>query len=176
MVAHVYIFDLGGFFGPQCVIKNKSCRNLIRPKQSLISVSLMVIFTPSRDLLVIHKRVFTPSRDFPSYTMEAVNQLLSNSYYARHCWVRSLIDSGGIKGGGAWGHLPPPPVRRENNGKNQPFSANFWIFAPSESHFPPRCPHKNISGAATVDWQPLLYKSKDPEVWTPFCGLPRITE
>ena len=52
--------------------------------------------------------------------------------------------SGGIKG--AWGKMPPSPSRRlcpptcpssqkEKNGQNQPFSANFWIFAPSESHF-----------------------------------------
>ena len=38
---------------------------------------------------------------------------------------------------------PPlaPPVT-EKNGQNKLFSANFWIFAPSESHFAPRCPHK----------------------------------
>ena len=37
---------------------------------------------------------------------------------------------------------PPPPVRRKN-GPNQPFSANFWIFAPSELHFAPSMsPHK----------------------------------
>ena len=34
--------------------------------------------------------------------------------------------------GGSVPHLPPP-VRRKN-GQNQPFSANFWIIAPSESH------------------------------------------
>ena len=33
---------------------------------------------------------------------------------------------------------PPPPVRRKN-GQNQPFSENFWIFAPYRI-LPPRCP------------------------------------
>ena len=62
---------------------------------------------------------------------------------------------------GAWG-IPPPswrlcppppcsPSRKEKIAKNQPFSANFWIFAPSESHFAPSMslPHKKNSGAAT---------------------------
>ena len=54
------------------------------------------------------------------------------------------------RGGGHGGHLPPPPVggsaphlptqSEEKNGQNQPFSANFWIFAPSESHFAPSMP------------------------------------
>ena len=39
----------------------------------------------------------------------------------------------------------PPPQSEEINGQNQPFSANFWIFAPSESHFAPSMsPHKKI--------------------------------
>ena len=40
-------------------------------------------------------------------------------------------------------HLPPPPSE-EKNGQNQPFSANFWIFAPSESHFAPSMPPQKI--------------------------------
>ena len=32
-----------------------------------------------------------------------------------------------------------PPVRRKN-GQNKLFLANFWIFAPSESHFTPSMP------------------------------------
>ena len=59
----------------------------------------------------------------------------------------SLFSSGGIKGG-MGENAPPvggsalplaPPVRRKND-QNQPFSANFWIFAPSESHFAPSMP------------------------------------
>ena len=49
--------------------------------------------------------------------------------------------------GGHGGHLPPvgglpphlPPIRRKN-GQNQPFLANFLIFAPSETHFAPSIP------------------------------------
>ena len=59
--------------------------------------------------------------------------------------------SGGIKGGGGHGGifpppvggsappLAPPPVRRKN-GQNQPFSAIFLIFAPSETYFAPSMP------------------------------------
>ena len=61
------------------------------------------------------------------------------------------------RGGGPWGHLPPPPSEalpppsEEKNGQNQPFSAIFWIFAPSETYFVSSMPpHKNFSGAATV--------------------------
>ena len=54
--------------------------------------------------------------------------------------------SGSIKGAlGAFSPhleaLPPlAPPSEEKNGQNQPFSANFWIFAPSESHFAPSMP------------------------------------
>ena len=50
-------------------------------------------------------------------------------------------------GGGAWGNFPPSqrlcppptcPQSEEKNGQNQPFSAIFWIFAPSMP------PHKKI--------------------------------
>ena len=38
--------------------------------------------------------------------------------------------------------LPPtcPPQSEEKNGQNQPFLANFWIFAPSKLHFAPSMP------------------------------------
>ena len=54
-------------------------------------------------------------------------------------------DSGGIKGGmGAFppvgGSSPTFPQSEEKYGQNQPFFANFWTFAPSETHFFPRCP------------------------------------
>ena len=54
-------------------------------------------------------------------------------------------DSGSIKGE----HLPPswrlcpPPLAHQSEeqcGQNQPFLENFWIFAPSESHFAPSMP------------------------------------
>ena len=50
---------------------------------------------------------------------------------------------------GEWGHLPPPvrgsaphlpPQSEEKNGQNQPFSAIFLIFAPSEMYFAPSMP------------------------------------
>ena len=55
------------------------------------------------------------------------------------------------QGGGGMGAFAPPvgssphlpPVRRKN-GQNQPFSENFWIFAPSESHFAPSMPPQKI--------------------------------
>ena len=58
------------------------------------------------------------------------------------------IISGGIKGGHGGTNAPsrrlcPPhllPQSEEKNCQNQPFSANFWIFAPSESHFAPSMP------------------------------------
>ena len=64
---------------------------------------------------------------------------------------------------GAWGGNVPqsealphlPPSQKKKNGQNQVFSANFWIFAPSESHFAPSMPtkkkkkKKKNSGAAT---------------------------
>ena len=58
--------------------------------------------------------------------------------------------------GGSAPHMPP--VRKQKNCPNQPFSANFWIFAPPESHFSPSMPHKKKkkkkkkkkSGAATA--------------------------
>ena len=72
-------------------------------------------------------------------------------------------NSGGIKGGGGHGgkfppvggSVPPPPPTcpqsEEKNGQNQPFSANFWIFTPSGSHFAPSMPPpKKNSGAATT--------------------------
>ena len=38
---------------------------------------------------------------------------------------------------------PPPHFpSQKKNGKNQPFSEKFRIFAPSETCFPPRCPHR----------------------------------
>ena len=57
-----------------------------------------------------------------------------------------MAPGGGI---GAFTHLPPPPSWRlcplhlpdphptleETNGKHQPFSANFWIFSPTETLF-----------------------------------------
>ena len=73
--------------------------------------------------------------------------------------------SGGIKGEGYGAFAPqsealPPlaPSQKEKNGQNQPFLANFWIFAPSETHFAPSMPptkKKNKqtnkqSGAATA--------------------------
>ena len=36
--------------------------------------------------------------------------------------------------------LLAPPSQKEKNGQNQSFSTYFWIFAPSESHFPPSMP------------------------------------
>ena len=33
-----------------------------------------------------------------------------------------------------------PPSQEGKNGKNQPFSANFWIFAPSKKHYAPSMP------------------------------------
>ena len=55
--------------------------------------------------------------------------------------------SGGIKG---WGHeglfpqseaLPPlTPCQRGKKGQNQLFLANFWISAPQNRIWPPRCP------------------------------------
>ena len=44
-----------------------------------------------------------------------------------------------------------PPQSEENNVQNQPFSASFRIFAPSESHFAPSMPPptKKKSGTAT---------------------------
>ena len=44
----------------------------------------------------------------------------------------------------SWRLCPHFPPSSEENGQNQPFSANFWIFAPSESHFAPRCPTENL--------------------------------
>ena len=52
--------------------------------------------------------------------------------------------------GGVWGAFAPPvggsaptfPQSKGKNGKNQPFSANFWIFAPSDTHFAPSMPPK----------------------------------
>ena len=38
-----------------------------------------------------------------------------------------------------WGGIsaaPLAPIRRKKNSRNQPFFANVWIFAPSETHFP----------------------------------------
>ena len=70
-------------------------------------------------------------------------------------WIQSVAASRGDMGANAPQSeaLPPPlaPQSEEKNGQNQPFSANFWIFAPSESHFAPSVPppHKKISGAAT---------------------------
>ena len=46
--------------------------------------------------------------------------------------------------GGSASHLPPPPPSEEKNDQNQPFSANFWIFAPSEMHFTPSMPPQKI--------------------------------
>ena len=43
------------------------------------------------------------------------------------------VYSGGTQGGGGMGEFAPPPLApqsEEKNGQNQPFSANFWIFAP----------------------------------------------
>ena len=42
----------------------------------------------------------------------------------------------------SWRLSPPPlaPQSEDKNGQNQPFSANFWVFAPSESHFAPSMP------------------------------------
>ena len=64
------------------------------------------------------------------------------------CLVRGAV-SGDTKGG-AWGgippsrrlcpHLPPPTRQKGENSKNQPFLANFLIFAASNTHFAPRCP------------------------------------
>ena len=67
-------------------------------------------------------------------------------------------NSGSIKGwhGGIYPHqrlCPTPllaPQSEEKNGQNQPFSAKFWIFAPSEMHFATSMPHKTISGAAAA--------------------------
>ena len=64
--------------------------------------------------------------------------------------VSHITSSGDIKGG--WGHLPhrrrlsplPPSRQKKKNGQNQPLSANFWIFAPSESHFAPSMPPQKI--------------------------------
>ena len=48
--------------------------------------------------------------------------------------------------------LPPStcPQLEEKSGKNQLFSAYFWIFAPSERHFAPSMPPTKNSGAATA--------------------------
>ena len=67
--------------------------------------------------------------------------------------LHSLTLSGGMKRG-MKGHFPPvgnsvpnfPPVRRKI-GKNQHFRHFFFfffflIYAPSETRFPPQCPHK----------------------------------
>ena len=81
------------------------------------------------------------------------------SQTASNCLLRkTATQGGGIKGAFAPPRLealPPtcPPVRRKN-GQNKPFSANFWIFAPSESHFAPSMPphkkKKKKSGVATA--------------------------
>ena len=88
--------------------------------------------------------------------------LYGANFIAKFRWESGflwVLGSAGIKGGGGHGafpspqfealppHLPPQSV--EKNGQNQPFWANFWIFAPSEMHFAPLMPPQNISGAAT---------------------------
>ena len=70
-------------------------------------------------------------------------------------------------GGGGMGSIWPPvrlcppicPQSEEKNGQNQTFSASFWIFAPSESHFLPSIPPtRKISCAATVS-ENKLYRN-----------------
>ena len=63
-----------------------------------------------------------------------------------------LLPSGSIKGGGAWGHLPPPPLEGlppcpPSQKKKWPKSAifgKFLDFCPSELHFAPSMPPTNF--------------------------------
>ena len=79
--------------------------------------------------------------------------------------------SGGIKGGGGMGAFtsPPPvggsaphlPPSQKKKMAKMPFLANFWIFAPSESHFAPSMQptkkKKKYSGTATAQGQVGLH-------------------
>ena len=75
--------------------------------------------------------------------------------------------SGGIKGSN--GHFstqseapcPPCPQSDEKNGRNQPFSANFWIIVTSESHLFPSMPPTKNSGATGLDKKFLILLAAD---------------
>ena len=83
------------------------------------------------------------------------NEILLNSTLEQSICITAVA--------GQWRHQggrPPPseallpplaPLVRRKNGQTQPFLANFWIFAPSESHLAPSMPptKKKNSGAAT---------------------------
>ena len=93
---------------------------------------------------ILTSAIFLPE-SFLSVWVNLYNGSLRQIYLKRS---EAPIHSGGIKGGMGGGKcpqseaLPPtcPPQSEEKNGQNQPFSANFWIFAPSELHFAPSMP------------------------------------
>ena len=79
--------------------------------------------------------------------------ILFSSLYIKHMQWRHQGGHGGIYPHPSEALPPPPhmpPQSERKNGQNQPFSAIFLIFAPSESHFAPSMPPtKKNSGAAT---------------------------
>ena len=109
----------------------------------MTNVSVMIIFFPAAYIHIGVTKGRQPIQDQWSVLGADILNNLRNNYCGRSSNYPQWRHQGGV---GAFapigGSDPPhlPPQSEEKNGQNQPFSANFWIFAPSESHFAPSMP------------------------------------
>ena len=108
----------------------------------LVAKPLFVIIVTIGSIIILSNSSYFVWKVITTVVM-SINKLMS------FC-LPLLGFSGGMGGGhGAFSpnrRLYPPTclsVKRKN-GQNQSFSANFWIFAPSESHFAPSMPPQKI--------------------------------
>ena len=71
------------------------------------------------------------------------NEILLNSTLEQSICITAVAGQWRHQGGRppVRGSTPPTcPPSQKKNGQTQPFLANFWIFAPSESHLAPSMP------------------------------------